>query len=543
MPARQTQVCELEMALSGEGCMEIRKNMRKSLNRKIRYQYFRTSVLMLFFGALSLPSLRLFEHTGDNMFDVYLNGVLVGQVADEDTAESCMAKARFAVSEASEELVFLKNELTLEGREVVFGEVSREADVTKQMREVMERSTEDTMQQAYTVKINNFTVNLSSMEEVQQLLQAAVNKYDSTDSYGVEMIQDADRELNVLTTRVYSEIEAREEEVLEEKARADASSLLSSGIFAVFQEAAASVEIEEEKDLSEYNRGLINMNFGDTVEVVESYMPKSHLSGLEAAIEEVTKDQETNKIYEVVAGDTLGEIAEEHNMSIEDVVAMNGTLENENSVIRVGDELIISVPEPELSVERQEELYYEEDYDEDIVYVDNDDWYTTEQVTRQQPSAGHRRVVAIVSYRNDTVTDTEIIREEVDMEAVPKIVERGTKIPPTYIKPISGGRLSSGFGGRKAPKRGASTNHKGIDWATPTGTAVMASCGGVVTKAGWGSGYGYVVYIQHPDGKETRYGHLSKVLVSSGQKVSQGQKIALSGNTGVSTGTQQHERT
>jgi murein DD-endopeptidase MepM/ murein hydrolase activator NlpD len=518
----------------------MRKNMRNNSVRKIKYTFFKTSVLMLFFGAVTLPSLKLFEHTGNNMFDVYLNGTLVGQVADEETAENCMTKARYEVAKESDDLVFLKTELALEGREVLFGEISREEDVVEMMQGVMDGSREDDMQQAYTVKINNFTVNLSSMDEVQQLLQAAVNKYDSTDSYGVEMIQDADRELNVLTTRVYSEIEAKEEELQEEKARADASSLLSSGIFAVFQNAVEAVQIEEEKDLSEYNRGLIHMNFGDTIEIVESYMPQSHLSGLAAAIEEVTKDQETNKIYEVVAGDTLGEIAEEHNMSIEDVVAMNGTLENENSVIRVGDELIISVPEPELSVERQEELYYEEDYDSDIIYVDNDDWYTTEQVTRQQPSAGHRRVVAIVSYRNDTVTNTEIIKEDVDMEAVPKIVERGTKIPPTYIKPISGGRMSSGFGGRKAPKKGASTNHKGIDWATPTGTAVMASCGGVVTKAGWGSGYGYVVYIQHPDGKETRYGHLSKVLVSSGQKVSQGQKIALSGNTGVSTGPHVH---
>lgn len=523
-----------------ERCREMRKNMRNNSVRKIKYTFFKTSVLMLFFGAVTLPSLKLFEHTGNNMFDVYLNGTLVGQVADEETAENCMTKARYEVAKESDDLVFLKTELALEGREVLFGEISREEDVVGMMQGVMDGSREDDMQQAYTVKINNFTVNLSSMDEVQQLLQAAVNKYDSTDSYGVEMIQDADRELNVLTTRVYSEIEAKEEELQEEKARADASSLLSSGIFAVFQNAVEAVQIEEEKDLSEYNRGLIHMNFGDTIEIVESYMPQSHLSGLAAAIEEVTKDQETNKIYEVVAGDTLGEIAEEHNMSIEDVVAMNGTLENENSVIRVGDELIISVPEPELSVERQEELYYEEDYDSDIIYVDNDDWYTTEQVTRQQPSAGHRRVVAIVSYRNNTVTNTEIIKEDVDMEAVPKIVERGTKIPPTYIKPISGGRMSSGFGGRKAPKKGASTNHKGIDWATPTGTAVMASCGGVVTKAGWGSGYGYVVYIQHPDGKETRYGHLSKVLVSSGQKVSQGQKIALSGNTGVSTGPHVH---
>ena len=148
--------------------------------------------------------------------------------------------------------------------------------------------------------------------------------------------------------------------------------------------------------------------------------------------------------------------------------------------------------------------------------------------------------MADITYENDKEIGREIVKEEVLVEAVPKIVERGTKIPPTYIKPLSGGRLSSGFGGRKAPTKGASTNHKGIDWATPIGTAIYASSGGTVTKAGWGSGYGYVIYIKHPDGRETRYGHLSKVLVSPGQSVKQGQKIALSGNTGRSTGPHLH---
>ena len=146
-------------------------------------------------------------------------------------------------------------------------------------------------------------------------------------------------------------------------------------------------------------------------------------------------------------------------------------------MIRPDQELIVTVEEPMLAVLRQEEMYYEEDYDADVIYIDNDDWYTTETVVHQQPSAGHRKVVAVVAFENNTKVSEEIIKEEITYVAVPKVVERGTKIPPTYIKPISGGRLTSNFGRRNRPTRGASSYHKGVDWATPTGTAVYASCG------------------------------------------------------------------
>ena len=236
----------------------------------------------------------------------------------------------------------------------------------------------------------------------------------------------------------------------------------------------------------------------------------------------------------------MSQIAQKNETTMEHLISINEAIEDENSIIRAGDEITVTMPEPELSVMRTEQMYYEENYEADVQYVDNDDWYTTDMQTLQDPVAGYRKVVADVTYRNDRETERTILQQEIVANAVPRVVERGTKEPPTYIRPISGGRLSSPFGRRSAPKRGASTYHKGIDLATPVGTAVAASSGGTVTRAGWGSGYGYVVYIDHEDGKQTRYGHLSKVLVKTGQTVKQGDKIALSGNTGRSTGPHLH---
>ena len=300
------------------------------------------------------------------------------------------------------------------------------------------------------------------------------------------------------------------------------------------------VEPAQPQDFESIDYGLVSLDFADTVEVVEAYLMEEELTPVEEAIDQVLKEQETEQIYEVSAGDTLSQIALDHSLTVEDLVSMNPGLEDENSTIRVGDELIITVPEPELSVIHEELVYAEENYNAPVEYVDVDEWYTTQQEVVQEPSEGHRKVASIITYRNDAEMMEEILLEEVDYEAVPRIIRRGTQVPPTYIRPISGGRLSSNFGGRNAPTRGASTNHQGIDWATPVGTAVMASSGGTVTRAGWGSGYGYVVYIQHADGRETRYGHLSRVLVNVGDHVDQGDKIALSGNTGRSTGPHLH---
>lgn len=500
----------------------------------MKIAYIKVAAAAIFVSILFFPTYQKLESTGDNVFTVYLNGIKVGIVEDSRQVDRCLIAARKRLAGTSDELVLADSELHCEGSEVLWGTVDDPAEITANMTKVLRGSVKETLNRSYTVKINEYTVNLASTEEVLALLQASIDKFDQANEYYVDLVLDGNRELNVLTTQIYS---AREQQA---EALAAEEVMSSAGIDATLEEMFADVEPAKEKEFSDYELGLKNLEFGDTVEVVESYLQDYELTSLENAIEEVTKDQEKEQIYEVVSGDTLSQIAEKNEIPLADLIAMNETIENENSMIRVGDELIVTVPEPELSVERMEEVYYEEDYEAEIVYVDNDDWYTTETKTLQEPSAGHRIVVANVSYRNREEVSREILKEEITYEAIPKIVERGTKIPPTYIKPISGGRLTSNFGRRKAPTRGASRNHKGIDWATPVGTAVMASSAGTVAKAGWGSGYGYVVYINHADGRQTRYGHLSKVLVSPGQTVSQGQKIALSGNTGVSTGPHVH---
>lgn len=104
-----------------------------------------------------------------------------------------------------------------------------------------------------------------------------------------------------------------------------------------------------------------------------------------------------------------------------------------------------------------------------------------------------------------------------------------------FSVPLKGAfRYTSGFGMRWGRM------HKGTDFAAPYGTPIYATADGVVTHAGWSSGYGRLVKIQHQFGIETRYAHQAKIRVKVGQRVSRGQRIGDMGNSGRSTGTHLH---
>ena len=128
-----------------------------------------------------------------------------------------------------------------------------------------------------------------------------------------------------------------------------------------------------------------------------------------------------------------------------------------------------------------------------------------------------------------------------DMLIAPKeyVVVVGTKVIPsvgtgTFAWPTIGGYVSSKKGHRWGRK------HEGIDIARPSNYTIKASDNGVVTTAGRHSTYGNYVVVDHNNGYETLYAHLSKISVSVGQVVEQGSAIGVMGSTGRSTGTHLH---
>lgn len=121
----------------------------------------------------------------------------------------------------------------------------------------------------------------------------------------------------------------------------------------------------------------------------------------------------------------------------------------------------------------------------------------------------------------------------------PSIVTRELSIRPA-VAPAGRLRVSSWFGWRVDPYNGVRRRHDGIDLPGVPGAPVTATAAGVVRIAGWVSGYGNLVEIEHPNGLRTRYGHLAGTEVVPGQRVGRGQVIGELGSTGRSTGPHVH---
>ena len=282
----------------------------------------------------------------------------------------------------------------------------------------------------------------------------------------------------------------------------------------------------------------------------------SSACSIDEAISALNDAKATTKDYAVKAGDSLWGIAHENDMNLYDFLDLNPKVkeevEKDTYVLRVGDILQIPSEKPVVDVITViPNAVIEESIPCEMETVQDPGLYIGQSRITDYGKDGWQKVTATITRVNGKEDESKriVTKTEVITQPVPGKISVGTTPRPRGIgsypsKPFkwplvtSNYRISSRFGYRNL--RG-NTNHTGLDMALPTGNAVVACDEGVVIFAGWNrGGYGNLIKIDHKNGYQTWYAHLSKIYVRTGEIVARGETIGAVGNTGFSTGPHLH---
>lgn len=300
-------------------------------------------------------------------------------------------------------------------------------------------------------------------------------------------------------------------------------------------------ELLEQVSAAYRNKNTVSLSFVENISIKEGDFSVDSFTNLAdtALLLNSTKTGEVN--YTVQAGDCWSMIAQDHGLTSKELGTLNPGYDIDK--LQIGDVLLISRSVPYLTVVATQMEYYTTQVPYEIEYVDDSTMWKGDTKVITKGAYGSADVEARVTYQGAEEVERVIVTETVTTQPTTEVQARGTKERPswaptgTFRWPTSG-TITSPFGYRYI--FGSTSFHGGIDIANRKGTDIVAADGGIVSYAGWKSGYGYVVIINHTNGYETYYAHCSQLLVSAGDKVYKGEHIAEMGSTGRSTGNHLH---
>lgn len=283
-------------------------------------------------------------------------------------------------------------------------------------------------------------------------------------------------------------------------------------------------------------------DFVEDVQVYQVQLPANTEFDVEGLYNILTVCTIEDAYYTVEKGDTFNNIAYSLGMTPADLSALNPGI-NIN-ILMIGQQLLIQQAVPFLSVRTYSNETYEAVVYSPIEEIPTEKYYVGTTVTKEEGTDGLALVNADVVYVNGLEVGRTVLTSETLEEATTTYVYVGTTPRPktastgTYIWPTSSHKVTSDYGWRYI--FGAKDWHQGIDIGASYGSTIKAADGGTVTFAGWKGTYGKLVIVTHDNGDQTYYAHCSTIVVSKGDKVYQGQKIAEIGSTGRSTGPHLH---
>ncbi|WML55424.1 M23 family metallopeptidase [Neobacillus sp. PS3-12] len=302
---------------------------------------------------------------------------------------------------------------------------------------------------------------------------------------------------------------------------------------------AVEAKSTSEQPLGQNETRILDLHLSADAAIEEVKAEPDQILSLDQAVSFLQKGTLEETKYKVKQGDVLGTIASEHQLKITNLIALNPGL-TENSVLQIDQELNVTVPKPfvEVVVEKefnqQEEIPYQTEVKEDPNVANG------ESKVSQTGQAGLQSVTYHVIEQNGTAVKKDVTKQDIIKQPVNQIVVKGTKVIPSrgegsFAWPAVGGYISSTMGYRWGKL------HKGIDIARPSNPTIKAADNGVVVSAGWDNGgYGNKIVINHQNGYQTVYAHLSSIGVKTGQTVEKGSAIGVMGATGDATGVHLH---
>jgi murein DD-endopeptidase MepM/ murein hydrolase activator NlpD len=274
------------------------------------------------------------------------------------------------------------------------------------------------------------------------------------------------------------------------------------------------------------------------IEPAQAYYPD--ILSEEDAFTFLLEGKEQKLTYTVKDRDNFYSIARDFRLDPSALIEANPTVNPR--LIKPGDTINLSMPEPLLNIEISYQHVYEEVIPAPIIVKRDNTMLRTQTVVEEPGESGNKRVFADIVLHNGFIKSRTVAMEEILKTPSLRILRQGTQRTPDDILVSSAflppgiGIITSPFGVRRWGKV-----HTGIDVATATGTPVSAFRAGTVKYAGWNPwGYGNLVIIDHGGGMETYYAHNSVIKVEVGESVTKGQMISLSGSTGISTGPHVH---
>lgn len=397
---------------------------------------------------------------------------------------------------------------------------------------------------AYAVAVNGENIGaVASVTEYEQVVQTVETQASVVLGQAYELESNAQisrtlvaKEELVSTTELKAALLSQVDEIKESYVLK-----VNGAVLGASDDKAALQAILDDISAPYINEKTMDLQFDKTVTIDYEYTASDTPNDIDTMMETLSANAEEAVSYIVVSGDTYSEIADRNGMRLSELMEMNPQANLDK--LMVGDVLNIKTAVPFLSVKSVETQTYNETIESPVEYVDDASMYEGDTKTTKEGTPGTAKVTAEISFLNGKEISREVLETETVTQPTATIIANGTAPRPKtaswgkYIWPVSG-TVTSAAGNRQI--FGSTSYHAGLDIAAPYGTTVKASDGGMVTFAGWNGDYGNLVIITHDNGTKTYYAHNSSLLVSSGERVYQGQAIAKVGSTGRSTGNHSH---